>query len=77
MISYIFSMKVTALIPDDLISDVRELSEGKNLTESLIRALKEWTSLQHLRILKNKVRKEPLEFASGFSAQHIREINRS
>ena len=70
-------MKVTALIPDDLITEVRELSKGKNLTESLIRALKEWTSLQRLRVLKAKVRKKPLEFVDGFSAQRIREINRS
>ncbi len=70
-------MKVTALIPDDLISEVKELSEGKNLTESLVRALKEWTSLQRLRILKAKVRNKPIEFVDGFSAHRIREVNRS
>jgi len=70
-------MKVTALIPDELISEVRELSQGKNLTESLVRALKEWTSLQRLRILKANVRKKPIEFIDGFSAQRIRDINRS
>ena len=70
-------MKVTALIPDDLITEVRELSAGKNLTESLIRALKEWASLQKLRALKERVRKKPLEFVDGFSADHIREVNRS
>jgi len=70
-------MKVTALIPDDLISEVRELSGGKNLTESLVRALKEWTSLQRLRALKLKARNKPMEFIDGFSAHRIREINRS
>lgn len=35
-------MKVTALIPDELIEKVKAKSGGKNITESLIIALNEW-----------------------------------
>ncbi|MBN1576822.1 MAG: hypothetical protein JW913_09735 [Chitinispirillaceae bacterium] len=70
-------MKVTALIPDDLITEVKELAVGKNLTESLILALKEWTSIQKLRVIREKVGKKPLEFSNNFSALYVRDINRS
>ncbi len=39
-------MKVTALIPDDIIKEVKDLSGGKNITESLIIALNECISLK-------------------------------
>ena len=70
-------MKVTALIPDDLVSEVKEMAAGKNLSESLILALKEWTSIQKLRNLRGSIRKRPLEFSDTFSALKIRTINRS
>ncbi len=39
-------MKVTALIPDNLIQEVKEYTKGKNITESLIKAFSEWIKLQ-------------------------------
>ena len=42
-------MKVTALIPDDLITDVKQLTQGKNITDSLIKALSEWVSIQKIK----------------------------
>jgi hypothetical protein len=70
-------MKVTALIPDDLVAEVRALASKDNLTESLILALKEWTAIQKMRVLRNKIKSRPLAFASGFSAQSARALNRS
>lgn len=35
-------MKITALIPDEIISDVQEYTEEKNITDSLIKALSDW-----------------------------------
>lgn len=70
-------MKVTALIPDELVKEVKELASGKNLTESLITALREWTRIQKLRTLRTKVKKAPLQFTSGFSAESIRKLNRT
>ena len=70
-------MKVTALIPDDLIQDVRDLAPGRTLTDSLIIALKEWKSSQTLKILKERVRKAPFAFSKNFSALKSRELNRN
>jgi hypothetical protein len=70
-------MKVTALIPDDLINTVQELAQGKNLTESLVKALQDWSSTQNLKKLTLKVKKRPLKFNKTFSAEKIRSLNRN
>ena len=69
-------MKVTALIPDDLVKDVKQFAGGKNLTESLITALEEWLSLKKIQFLNADIMKKPLEFSKDFSATKNREVNR-
>ncbi len=70
------TMKVTALIPDGLVKEIKVYAQGKNLTESLIVALSEWRDLQKIRELNEEIAKKPLEFVEGFSAKKVREINR-
>jgi hypothetical protein len=70
-------MKVTALIPDDLIIEVKHYAGGKNLTESLISALKEWVSQRKIKELNKQLKKKPLQFMDDFSADTIRSINRN
>lgn len=69
-------MKVTALIPDNLVNEVRKLSSGRNITESLIIALKEWLSIQKLKGLRQRVKTKPLTFKNNFTATEIRKLNR-
>ena len=69
-------MKVTALIPDELVNDVKHYAGGKNLTESLVTALEEWLSLKKIHALNEEIKKNPLKFSKGFSGQIIREVNR-
>ncbi len=69
-------MKVTALIPDNLIEEVKEYTKGKNITESLIKALSEWIKMQKIKKLNNAVSKTPLKFRKNFSPQKTRIINR-
>ena len=69
-------MKVTAILPDDLINKIRHYSKGKNITESLIIALRDWIALQRIKELNKKIKKEPLKFKKDFSADKIRSINR-
>ncbi len=70
-------MKVTALIPDDLIEDVKRLSGGKNITESLIIAIKHYVNSKRLDEVIQQVKEEPLQFREGFTAYGIRKLNRN
>ena len=69
-------MKVTAIIPDELIKEVKKLTKGKNITESVTIALKEWLALKKVKELNQVIREEPLEFDVDFSAERARETNR-
>jgi hypothetical protein len=68
-------MKVTALIPDKLVRQVKQLSQAKTITEGLVIALEEWVSQQKLRKLNSELEENPLRFAS-MSAADIRALNR-
>jgi len=69
-------MKVTALIPDQLVHDVQGLAKGKNLTDSLVKALTEWSAQQRIHRLNETVAEHPLRFAPGFTAARVRSANR-
>lgn len=72
----IHRMKVTALLPDEVVREVSQTAHGKNLTESLVIALKEWLALKKLSRLNEKIIKQPLKFQADFSAEKIRSLNR-
>jgi hypothetical protein len=69
-------MKVTALIPDKLVQEVQGFAKGKNLTESLVKALSEWNQQQKIRDLNQSIHLHPLSFSKEFTAHRIRTINR-
>ncbi|WP_075351477.1 type II toxin-antitoxin system VapB family antitoxin [Algoriphagus marinus] len=66
-------MKVTALIEDELIKEVMELSGSKNITEALKMALNEYRTRKKMRNLSEEIAAEPLEFYYG--ASELRELN--
>ncbi len=68
-------MKVTALIPDDIIADVTRFTRGKNTTDSLIKALEEWLYTKRVEELNNELKRNPVEFIEGFSAEQVRKLN--
>ena len=70
-------MKVTALIPDDMIRDIKKYSGGRNITDSLLIAITDYLSRQRIKKLIKKVQTKPLEFRNDFSAAGIRKINRA
>lgn len=72
----LYRMKVTAIIPDEIIHNVRSLSQGKNITESLVIALEEWISMKKILSLNKALEQSPLFFSRDFSAQKIRTLNR-
>ena len=69
-------MKVTALLPDEMIAEVRKRSGADNVTDSLKLALGEWLALRRIRDLNKQIRKKPLQFQHGFTAEKVRNLNR-
>jgi UDP-glucose 4-epimerase len=69
-------MKVTALINDELIEQVRKISGGKNITESIVIALKYYLNNQKIYNIIEEIDKEPLKFDEDFTAYNTRKINR-
>ena len=69
-----YSMKVTAIIPDEIISDVQDYTGGKNITDSIIKALSDWLYIKRIQKLNREVRKEPLQFLDGFDIEKLREL---
>lgn len=69
-------MKVTALIPDELVEEVKKTTGGKNITESLIIALEGYLQNQKIYKALDELEKEPFSFNEDFTAYGIRKINR-
>jgi hypothetical protein len=67
-------MKVTALIPDELVQETKTLSKAKNITEALIIALNSYVAIEKLKAMGESVRSKPVRFR--YSASEVREINR-
>jgi len=69
-------MKVTALIPDQIILDVKQRTKSKTITGALTIALEDWLTTQKLQALNKKLEKSPLQFRQGVNAEKIRNLNR-
>ena len=69
-------MKVTAIIPDEIVRDIQKFTGGKNITDSLIRALSDWLYTKRLDELEQDLVREPLNFREGYSAEQIRRMNK-
>ncbi len=72
----VYRMKVTALLPDQLISEIKTYAKGKTLTESLTIALEEWLQLKKIVMLNKQVQNKPLEFQKDFNATTVRNLSR-
>ncbi len=69
-------MKITTILSDELVKDVKEYAKGKNLTDSLTIALKEWVSMKKIKTLNHLISISPLEFKNDFSFEKIRDGSR-
>ncbi|MCB0280464.1 MAG: DUF2191 domain-containing protein [Calditrichaeota bacterium] len=69
-------MKVTALISDDLVNKVKQLTNGKNITDSLTIALNEWVSMKEIETLNYSIKEDPVEFLDDFTAENVRKLSR-
>ncbi|MDH5368259.1 MAG: DUF2191 domain-containing protein [Cyclobacteriaceae bacterium] len=68
-------MKLTAIIPDELIEEIKTLTGGKNITESVIIAMREYINQKKINSLIDNIQKEPVVMED--SAAYIRKLNRN
>jgi len=67
-------MKVTAIIADDLINDVKRYTRSSTVTEAITVALKDWIDLHNIKELNKQIEYNPIQISNS---QDIREINRT
>lgn len=67
-------MKVTAIIPDELIVEAMELSKADTITETVKIALIAYIRTQKIKQLGATVLNDPLAFR--YAAKEIRDLNR-
>lgn len=68
-------MKVTAIIPDDIVKDVQSFTQGRNITDSLIKALSDWLYSRRIEKLNQELSREPVKFIEGFTADEVRKLS--
>ena len=67
-------MKITSIISDELIMEVKRLSKAKNITEAVKIALNNYVAIQKLKEMGEEVNEKPLKFKH--EAEEIRALNR-
>lgn len=68
-----YRMKVTAIIEDKLIEEVKAASESSTITEAITIALRDWLDIYHIKELNKEISQKPIKIESG---NRIRELNR-
>ena len=66
-------MKVTAIISDDLINNVKAYTRSSTVTEAITIALKDWLDIYNIKELNNRISRSPINIKNG---QKIRDTNR-
>ena len=67
-------MKVTAIIADDFVYNVKAYTRGSTVTEAITIALKDWVDIHNIKELNKQIKQNPINIKNG---QNIREINRT
>ena len=67
-------MKVTAIIDDDLVNNVKVYTKSSTVTEAITIALKDWLDIYKIKELNKNISISPIFIEDG---QKNRELNRS
>ena len=70
----VYRMKVTAIIDDDLIKNVKAYTRSSTVTEAVTIALKDWLDMYNIKELNKIISKNPIFINNG---RQTRETNRS
>ena len=67
-------MKVTAIIADELVNNVKAYTRSSTITEAITIALNDWVDIFCIKELNRKISQNPVNLDEG---QKIRELNRT
>jgi Lhr-like helicase len=67
-------MKVTAIIADDLVNNVKAYTHSSTVTEAITIVLKDWLDIHNIKELNKQIAKKPIYIDNG---RQIRKTNRS
>jgi hypothetical protein len=67
-------MKVTAIIDDNLVNDVKAFTYISTVTEAITIALKDWLDIYSIKELNKLISQNPIVIDDG---EFVRDINRS
>jgi len=70
----LYRMKVTAIISDELVNNVKAYTRSSTVTEAITIALKDWVDIYNIKELNKVIMENPIEIKNG---QSIRETNRN
>ncbi len=68
-------MKITALIPDEMIKEAMEFSKTSTVTDALKTALAHYIAIEKIKQASKSIVSEPLEFY--YTAEQLRSKNQS
>ncbi|SDA71194.1 hypothetical protein SAMN03080617_01853 [Algoriphagus alkaliphilus] len=68
-------MKITALIPEEMIKEAMELSRAATITDALKTALAQYIAIEKIKRASESLVSEPLEFY--YTAEQLRSKNQS
>jgi hypothetical protein len=74
--SYALGMKLTALVADELLDEVKLRAGFATTTECVVFALQEWVAAKRLSEVASELRRKPLRFVDGFSGARARKQSR-
>jgi len=69
-----YRMKVTAIIADDLVNNVKAYTRSSTITEAITIVLKDWLDIYNIKELNKEISKNPIIIKNG---KKIRERNRA
>ena len=61
----VYRMKVTAIIDDDLVNNVKVFTRSSTVTEAITIALKDWLDMYNIKELNKSIAKKPIIINNG------------
>jgi len=69
-----YRMKVTAILADELVHNVKAYTRSATVTEAITIALKDWVDIYNIKEINKQIKQNPIDIKN---IQNTRNINRT